>query len=54
MAPRILDGVRENRRFIFTHPDTRPVVEEYQAELIADYDALDRALAAAEEGVAAS
>ncbi|MYI82299.1 MAG: SDR family NAD(P)-dependent oxidoreductase [Chloroflexi bacterium] len=54
MAPRILDGVRENRRFIFTHPDTRGVVEEYQAELIADYDALDRALAAAEEGVAAS
>ena len=54
MAPRILDGVRENRRFIFTHPDTRGVVEEYQAELIADYDALDRALAASEEGVAAS
>lgn len=54
MAPRILDGVLENRRFIFTHPDTRPVVEEYQAELLADYDALDRALAAAEEGVAAS
>ena len=54
MAPRILDGVRENRRFIFTHPDTRAVVEEYQEALIADYDALDRALAAAEGSVAVS
>ena len=54
MAPRILDGVRENRRFIFTHPDTRAVVQEYQEALIADYDALDRALAAAEGSVAVS
>ena len=54
MAPRILDGVRENRRFIFTHPDTRSVVEEYQADVLADYDALDRALVGAGEGVAAS
>jgi len=44
MAPRILAGVLDNRRFIFTHPDTRGVVEEYHAELLADYDALDRAL----------
>ena len=48
MAPRILQGVRENRRFIFTHPDTRPVVEGYYRELLADYDALDRALKAEE------
>ena len=44
MAPRILAGVLDNRRFIFTHPDTRSVVEEYHAELLADYDALDKAL----------
>ena len=50
MAPRILQGVRENRRFVFTHPDTRPVVEEYAAGVLAGYDQLDRALAAAGEG----
>ncbi len=46
----MLQGVRENRRFIFTHPDTRAVVEEYAATLIADYDALERSLAAARAG----
>ena len=53
MAPRVLQGVRENRRFIFTHPDTRGVVEEYAAALVADYDALERSLAARGAGAAA-
>ena len=44
MAPRVLRGVRENRRYIFTHPDTRPIVEDYYAEMLADYEAAARAL----------
>jgi NAD(P)-dependent dehydrogenase (short-subunit alcohol dehydrogenase family) len=43
MAPRILQGVRENRRFIFTHPDTRELAEQYYADMLADYDAAARA-----------
>ena len=34
MAPRILQEGRENRRFIFIHPATRPVVEGYYRELL--------------------
>ncbi len=40
--PRLLQGARENRRFIFTHPDARDVLQEHYDELFADYDAGDR------------
>jgi NAD(P)-dependent dehydrogenase (short-subunit alcohol dehydrogenase family) len=43
MAPRVVQGIRENRRFIFTHPDTREVVEDYFSQIMADYDAAARA-----------
>ena len=40
--PRLLQGARENRRFIFTHPDARDVLQEHYDEMFADYDAGDR------------
>ena len=39
VAARIVDGVRANRFFIATHTNTRSMVEERHAELIAAYDA---------------
>lgn len=37
IGARILDGIRENRANIFTHPDHREEVEELFAEILADY-----------------
>jgi NAD(P)-dependent dehydrogenase (short-subunit alcohol dehydrogenase family) len=37
IGARILDGVRENRAHIFTHPDHRDEVAELAAEVLADY-----------------
>ena len=42
VMPRLLQGVRENRRYIFTHPETRPALERYYAEMFEDFDAGDR------------
>ncbi len=39
VAARIVEGVRANRFFIATHANTRPMVEERHAELMAAYDA---------------
>ena len=39
-AERVLDGVRADRQFIFTHPDQREAVEARRAQLMADYDAI--------------
>ena len=46
MAPRevgerVLDGVRANRLYIFTHADQRAPVEERHREMMAAYDAID-------------
>lgn len=46
MAPRVLQGIRENRRYIFTHPETKPFAEAYFQELLDDYDAAARDVAA--------
>ena len=40
--PRLLQGARENRRFIFTHPHAREVLQEHYDAMFADYDAGDR------------
>ncbi len=40
--PRVLQGARENRRYIFTHPDARQVLQEHYDDMFADYDAGDR------------
>jgi NAD(P)-dependent dehydrogenase (short-subunit alcohol dehydrogenase family) len=37
IGARILDGIRENRANIFTHPDHKDEVEELFAEILADY-----------------
>ncbi len=37
IGARILDGIRENRANIFTHPDHREELEELFDEIIADY-----------------
>ncbi len=37
IGARILDGVRENRAHIFTHPDHKDEVAELAAEVLADY-----------------
>lgn len=37
IGARILDGIRENRANIFTHPDHREEVRELFAEILADY-----------------
>src|SRR5690606_30482349 len=37
IGARILDGVRENRANIFTHPDHRDELEELHREIMADY-----------------
>ena len=42
VAARIVEGVRANRFFIVTHANTRPMVEERHAELMAAYDAAAR------------
>jgi len=39
VAARIVDGIRADRFFIATHTNTRPMVEERHAELMAAYDA---------------
>jgi len=44
VAPHVLQGIRENRRFLFTHSGTRPVIEEYHTEILEDYAALERSL----------
>ena len=38
VAARIVDGVRANRFFIATHANTRPMIEQRHAELMAAYD----------------
>jgi NAD(P)-dependent dehydrogenase (short-subunit alcohol dehydrogenase family) len=38
VAARIVDGIRENRFFIATHTNTRPMVEQRHAELMEAYD----------------
>ena len=40
VARRAIEGVRANRLFIFSHPDTRPEFEQRHARVIADYDAV--------------
>ena len=40
VARRTIEGVRANRLFIFSHPDTRPDYEQRNARVIADYDAV--------------
>jgi NAD(P)-dependent dehydrogenase (short-subunit alcohol dehydrogenase family) len=37
IGARILDGIRENRAHIFTHPDHKPEVEDLCGEILADY-----------------
>jgi NAD(P)-dependent dehydrogenase (short-subunit alcohol dehydrogenase family) len=39
VAARVVDGIRANRFFIATHANTRPMVEQRHAELMAAYDA---------------
>lgn len=39
VAPRVLAGVRENRRYIITHPQRLSDVEEYYQQIWNDYDA---------------
>ncbi|MCB2076653.1 MAG: SDR family oxidoreductase [Novosphingobium sp.] len=38
LAPVILRGIEENRRYIFTHPERRTAVEERYARIIADFE----------------
>lgn len=40
--PRVLQGARENRRYIFSHPGTRSDLQEYYEALFADFDAGER------------
>jgi NAD(P)-dependent dehydrogenase (short-subunit alcohol dehydrogenase family) len=42
VAARIVDGIRANRFFIATHANTRPMIEQRHAELMAAYDAAAR------------
>ena len=37
IGARILDGIRENRAHIFTHPDHKDEVAELADEVLADY-----------------
>ena len=32
-------GIRENRAYIITHPESLPLVEEQHRQLVADYEA---------------
>ena len=41
-AERVLAAVRENRRYIFTHPQTRQTVEAYYQQIIEDFEAGNR------------
>ncbi len=41
VGERVLDGVRANRLYIFTHADQRGPVEERYHEMMAAYDAID-------------
>ena len=38
-APRVLEAIREDRRYIFTHPHTGANVEEYYREILEDFAA---------------
>ncbi len=40
--PRVLQGARENRRYIFSHPAARAVLHEYYETMFADYDEGER------------
>ena len=40
VARRTIDGVRANRLFIFSHPETRVQYDDRHARLSADYDAV--------------
>ena len=42
VAPRVLAAIREERRYIFSHPATRATVEEYYRQILDDYDAGER------------
>ncbi len=35
----VVRGIRENRAYIITHPETLPLLEEQQRQLVADYEA---------------
>jgi len=35
----VVRGIRENRAYIITHPETLPLVERHQNQLVADYQA---------------
>ena len=39
VAARVLEGVREDRQYIFSHPQTRPQVEEQYRQILDDFDA---------------
>ena len=41
-AQRVLAAVREDRRFILTHPPTRPTVEAYYQQILDDFEAGER------------
>lgn len=42
VAARMLDGIRQKRFYIATHSDSRKMVEERHAEIMAAYDAAER------------
>ena len=46
IAPRVLEAVRENRRYIFSHPQTRATVEAYYQQIVDDFEAGERIAAA--------
>ena len=41
VAPRVLEGVRRNLRYIFSHPHTRAQVQAYYDQIFADFDAAE-------------
>ena len=42
LAPRVLEGVREDLRYIFTHPRTRPQHEAHIQEMLDDWAAAEK------------
>lgn len=44
VAPRVLALVREDRRYILTHPATRSTVEAYYRQIWDDYEAAERVI----------
>ncbi len=40
VAALVLDAIRANRRYVFTHPDQRDSVAQRFADILADYDAV--------------